>query len=153
VKVEAPFPRLTYDEAIRRYGSDKPDTRFGLELVDLSAELAGTDFAPYKAALESGGQVKAINVKGGSKYSRKNLDELTEVAKRFGASGVAWIKSSEAGAISSSLSKALGEEKVAELAASAAFGTGDCVLIISGKPATVAVRSARFGSKWASAKG
>ena len=63
VKVEAPFPRLTYDEAIRRYGSDKPDTRFGLELVDLSAELAGTDFAPYKAALESGGQVKAINVK------------------------------------------------------------------------------------------
>ena len=138
VKVETPFPRLTYDEAMRRYGSDKPDTRFGLELVDLSTELAGTEFAPYKAALESGGQVKAINVKGGSRYSRKTLDELTEVAKRFGASGVAWIKSSESSGISSSLSKALGEAKVTELAASAAFETGDCVLIISGKPATVA---------------
>jgi aspartyl-tRNA synthetase len=138
VKVEAPFPRLTYDEAIRRYGSDKPDTRFGLELVDLSAELAGTEFAPYKAALESGGQVKAINVTGGAKYSRKNLDELTEIAKRFGAGGVAWIKSSESGGISSSLSKALGEAKVTELAARAGFATGDCVLIVSGKHATVA---------------
>ena len=138
LKVETPFPRLTYDEAIRRFGSDKPDTRFGLELVDLSADLAGTEFTPYKSALESGGQIKAINVKGGAKYSRKNLDDLTEVAKRFGAGGVAWIKSSESGEISSSLSKALGDAKVTELAATAGFEAGDCVLVIGGKPGVVA---------------
>jgi aspartyl-tRNA synthetase len=138
VKVETPFRRLSYDEAIRRFGSDKPDTRFALELVDLSGALGGTEFAPYRAALEARGQVKAINVKGGSKYSRKTLDELTELAKRFGASGLAWIKSGDTGGLSSSLSKALGEDKVAELARIAGFEAGDCVLIVAGKAGTVA---------------
>src|ERR1044071_5856936 len=111
VKVELPFPRMTYAEAMNRYGTDKPDTRFQLELIDLSQSLAGTEFAPYKSALETGGQVKAITVKGGAKYSRKNLDEMTELAKRYGAGGMATIKIGEAGEVSSSLSKALGEEK------------------------------------------
>jgi aspartyl-tRNA synthetase len=138
VKVDLPFPRLTYSEAMSRYGTDKPDTRYGLELIDLSNQLAGTEFAPYRAALEGGGQVKAIAVKGGAKYSRKNLDELTEIAKRYGASGMAWIKIAEAGEISSSLSKALGDEKVSELASRAGCAAGDCALIVAGKPATVA---------------
>jgi aspartyl-tRNA synthetase len=138
VKVETPFRRLSYDEAIRRFGSDKPDTRFALELVDLSPALAGTEFAPYRDALEGRGQVKAINVKGGSKYSRKTLDELTELAKRFGASGLAWIKTAESRELSSSLTKGLGEDKIAELAAVAGFEAGDCMLIVAGKPATVA---------------
>ncbi|HEX5736293.1 MAG TPA: aspartate--tRNA ligase [Blastocatellia bacterium] len=138
VKVELPFPRLTYAEAMRRYGTDKPDTRYGLQLVDLSDSLRGTEFALYKNALETGGEVKAIAVKGGAKYSRKNLDELTEVARRFGAGGMAWIKRDEADAISSSLSKALGDEKVAELATAAGSEAGDAVLIVAGKPSVVA---------------
>ena len=138
VKVELPFPRLTYAEAMTRYGTDKPDTRYGLQLVDLSDHLRETEFALYKDALGAGGQVKAIAVKGGAKYSRKNLDELTEIAKRFGAGGMAWIKRDEADAISSSLSKALGDEKVTELATAAGSEAGDAVLIVSGKASVVA---------------
>ncbi len=138
VKVEIPFPRLSYTEAMRRYGTDKPDTRFAMELQDLTEALAGTDFTPYKAALEAGGQVKAITVKGGAKYSRKQLDELTELAKRYGAGGMATIKIGEAGEVSSSLSKALGDEKVAELASRAGCAAGDAMLIVAGKPAVVA---------------
>jgi aspartyl-tRNA synthetase len=138
IKVDAPFPRLPYAQAMRRYGSDKPDTRFEMELVDLSESLKGTEFSPYKAALEARGQIKAINVKGGAKYSRKQLDELTEIVKRFGAGGLAWIKTSTAGEISSSLAKALGEEKVLELSSATASVAGDCLLIVAGKPSVVA---------------
>ncbi|HKY06177.1 MAG TPA: aspartate--tRNA ligase, partial [Blastocatellia bacterium] len=138
VKVDMPFPRLTYAEAMRRYGSDKPDTRFDMELVDLSSALADTEFAPYKTALEARGQVKSITVKGGAKYSRKNFDEMTEIAKRYGAGGLAWIKLAEAGETTSSLSKALGDEKVAELAAAAGAAAGDAALIVAGKSSVVA---------------
>ncbi|MEN3333204.1 MAG: aspartyl-tRNA synthetase [Blastocatellia bacterium] len=138
VKIELPFPRLSYTEAMRRYGTDKPVTRFAMELQDLSEALAGTDFTPYKTVLEAGGQVKCITVKGGAKYSRKQLDELTEIAKRYGASGMATIKISDTGEVSSSLAKAMGEEKVAELASRAACAAGDCMLIVGGKPSVVA---------------
>ncbi|HJQ22384.1 MAG TPA: aspartate--tRNA ligase [Blastocatellia bacterium] len=138
VKAELPFPRMSYTEAMRRYGSDKPDTRFAMELQDLSAALAGTEFTPYKTALEAGGQVKAITVKGGAKYSRKQFDELAEIAKRFGAGGMATIKIAEGGEVSSSLAKALGEEKVAELASIAGCVAGDCMLIVGGKASVVA---------------
>jgi aspartyl-tRNA synthetase len=138
VKVELPFPRMTYAEAIKRYGTDKPDTRFGMELIDLSETLAGTEFAPYRAALESGGHVKAINVPGGAKYSRKNMDDLAETAKRFGAGGMAWVKTAESGEVSSSLAKALGEDRVTELARRADSEAGDAMLIVAGKPAAVA---------------
>jgi aspartyl-tRNA synthetase len=138
VKVELPFPRLTYAEAMRRYGTDKPDTRFEMELVDLSEILAGTDFTPYKAALDAGGHVKAINVGGGAKYSRKNLDELTEITRRYGAAGLSWIKTADSGEITSPLSKSLGEAKVAELALAAGSKAGDCVLVVAGKPSVVA---------------
>jgi len=138
VKVSPPFPRLTYAEAMRRYGSDKPDTRFEMELTDLSESLRGTEFSLYKSALDSGGQVKAINVEGGAKYSRKNLDEFTEIAKRFAAGGLASIKIADSGEISSSLSKSLGEAKVAEMASTAGAAKGDCVLVVAGKPLVVA---------------
>ena len=138
VKIELPFPRLTYAEAMRRYGSDKPDTRFAMELVDLSHKLAETDFTPYRSALEAGGQVKAINVSGGAKYSRKTLDELTEITRRYGAGGLAWIKTSETGELTSSLLKALGEEKVMELAQEAGSKAGDCALVVGGKPSVAA---------------
>ena len=138
VKIEIPFPRMSYVEAMRRYGSDKPDTRFAMELQDLGDALAGTEFTPYKAALEAGGEVKCINVKGGAKYSRKQLDELGEIAKRYGAGGMAAVKIGDAGEVTSSLAKALGDEKVAELAAKAGCVTGDCMLIVAGKSAVVA---------------
>jgi aspartyl-tRNA synthetase len=138
VKVDVPFPRITYAEAMRRYGSDKPDTRYAMELIDLSAHLAETAFTLYRNTLDAKGQVKAITVKGGAKYSRKNLDELTEIARRFGAGGMAWIKVSEAGEVTSSLAKSLGEAKVAELASAADCEAGDSALIIAGKPAVVA---------------
>ncbi|HKV42221.1 MAG TPA: aspartate--tRNA ligase, partial [Blastocatellia bacterium] len=136
--VTAPFPRLSYAEAMRRYGSDKPDTRFGMELIDLSDVLAGTDFAPYRSVLEAGGQVKCISITGGAKYSRKNLDELTEIAKRYAAAGLGWIKNSETGELSSPLAKSLGEAKVAELVKTAGAAPGDAVLIVAGKPSVVA---------------
>ena len=138
LKVELPFPRLTYAEAMRRYGNDKPDTRFGMELIDLSHNLAGTDFTPYRTALDAGGQVKAINAAGGAKYSRKNLDELTEITRRFGAGGMGWIKTADSGEITSPLSKSLGAEKVAELAQAAGSAAGDCLLLVGGKPSVVA---------------
>ena len=138
VKVELPFPRLSYAEAMRRYGTDKPDTRFEMELVDLSGMLAGTDFTPYRTALDAGGQVKAINVGGGAKYSRKHLDELTEITRRYGAAGLSWIKTAETGEITSPLSKSLGDEKVAELAMATGSKPADCVLIVAGKPSVVA---------------
>ena len=138
VKVELPFPRLTYDEAMRRYGSDKPDTRFGMELVNLIPALTTTEFTPYRTAIDDNGEIKAIVIKGGAKYSRKNLDELTEIAKRFGAGGLAWIKTSEAGNLTSSLSKSLGDEKIGELADLAGFQSGDAVLIVAGKTSVVA---------------
>jgi aspartyl-tRNA synthetase len=137
-KVELPFPRLTYAEAMRRYGTDKPDTRFAMELIDLSHMLTGTDFTPYRTALEAGGQVKAINAGGGAKYSRKNLDELTEITRRYGAAGLAWIKTADSGEVTSPLSKSLGEEKVAELAQAAGSKPGDCALIVGGKRPVVA---------------
>ena len=138
IKIDLPFPRLTYAEAMRRYGSDKPDTRFAMELIDLSQALAATEFTPYRAALDAGGQVKAINVTGGAKYSRKQLDELADTAKRFGAGGLAWIKTAESGEVTSSLAKALGAEKVSELTAAPGSKPGDCLLIVAGKPSVVA---------------
>jgi len=138
VKVDLPFPRLSYGEAMRRYGSDKPDTRFAMELIDLSQSLAETEFTHYRTALDAGGQVKAINVQGGAKYSRKQLDDLADTAKRFGAGGLAWIKTAESGEMTSSLAKALGGEKVSELALAAGSAAGDCVLIVGGMPQAVA---------------
>ena len=153
VKVEMPFPKLTYAESMRRYGVDKPDTRFGMELQDISGSLADTDFTPYRTALDAGGQVKAITVGGGARYSRKRLDELTEFVKRFGAGGLAWIKTSESGELSSPLAKALGDEKVKALAAELGSGAGDAILIAAGKPSVVAASLGNLRNEIAAAEG
>jgi aspartyl-tRNA synthetase len=86
------WPRMTYAEAMRRYGSDKPDLRFANELRDLSDDLRDTDFAPFADVLEKGGEVKCIVVPGKADYSRKQLDELQDFGKRYGAGAMAWIK-------------------------------------------------------------
>ncbi|SKA90441.1 aspartate--tRNA ligase [Sporosarcina newyorkensis] len=98
VDIETPFKRLPYDEAMSRYGSDKPDTRFGMELTDVSEIVKDSSFKVFAGAVESGGQVKLINVKGAAeKYSRKDIDALGEYAKVYGAKGLAWLKVTEDG--------------------------------------------------------
>jgi len=136
VELPTPFPRMSYAEAMRRYGSDKPDLRFGMELQDLAPALAGTTFAPFAAALAGGGEVKGIVVRGGAKWSRKTLDELQEHAKRYGAGALAWIKLGDE--VTSSLLKALGEETIKGMAGAAKAEPGDALLVVADKTKTVA---------------
>ncbi len=136
VNLPTEWPRLTYAEAMRRYGSDKPDLRFGMELIDLSAELKDTDFAPFAETLAKGGEIKCIVVKGKADYSRKQTDELQEYVKRYGAGALAWIKVGDE--TTSSLLKVLGDGKVTELASTANAEKGDAVLIVAGKKSVVA---------------
>ncbi|HEB69751.1 MAG TPA: aspartate--tRNA ligase [Desulfobulbus sp.] len=95
IELAPPFKRMTYDESMRRFGTDRPDTRFGLELIDLTEDLRGCGFKVFNSIIEKGGVVKAINAKGCANFSRKDLDNLTEYAGRFGARGMAWIKIKE----------------------------------------------------------
>lgn len=155
IELPAEWPRMTYAEAMRRYGSDKPDLRFGMELIDLSDDLRDTDFAPFAAilsgtraslpageseeqagGLRSQGEVKCIVVKGRADYSRKQTDELQEFVKRYGAGAMAWIKVGDE--VTSSLLKVLGEEKIDQLIATAGAERGDAVLIVAGKKSVVA---------------
>lgn len=136
VELPTEWPRMTYADAMRRYGSDKPDLRFGMELQDLSERLKDTDFAPFAETLKNGGEIKAIVVKGKADYSRKQTDELQEFVKRYGAGALAWIKVGDE--MTSSLLKVLGEAKIAELAEMAGAEKGDAVLIVAGKKSIVA---------------
>lgn len=93
IEVTVPFPRMSYDEAIARYGSDKPDTRFDMELIDIADIVKDVDFKVFQQALENGGQVKVLNAKGAAdKYSRKDMDHLASYVSQFGAKGLAWLK-------------------------------------------------------------
>ncbi len=136
VELPAEWPRMTYAEAMQRYGSDKPDLRFEMELVDLSDTLRDTDFAPFADTLKAGGQIKCIVARGKADYSRKQTDELQEFVKRYGAGALAWIKVGDE--TTSSLAKVLGEAKVAELASAAKAKKGDAVLIVAGRKSVVA---------------
>ncbi len=139
IGVELPkkFPRMTYAEALRRYGSDKPDLRFEMELQDLSEDFRQTDFAPFASVLENKGEIKCVVVKNKADYSRKTLDELQEFVKRYAANQLAWIKVGAA-ETTSSLLKVLGAETIEKLANTANAGTGDLVLIVAGKKSVVA---------------
>jgi len=96
-KLALPFPRMSWDEAMERYGTDKPDTRFGLELVNISDLVKEVGFKVFSGAVKSGGVVKSINVKGGAKFSRAEMDKLEAQAKQFGAKGLAWLAITEEG--------------------------------------------------------
>jgi aspartyl-tRNA synthetase len=137
VELQTPFPRFTFAEVMRRFGSDKPDLRVeGMELQDLSATLAETTFAPYASVLSAGGQIRGLVVSDGASMSRKTLDELQEFAKRYGAGALAWIKLGDE--LSSSLLKALGNDMVVDLAGVCGAQKGDAVLIVAGKSDVVA---------------
>ena len=127
IDLQPPFAQMTYDEAVRRYGTDRPDTRFGLELVDLTETLRGCGFKVFQTAIEQGGVVKAINAKGCGAFSRKDLDDLTEFAGRFGARGMAWIKIKE-NEWQSPITKFFSQEEIAGMAAVLDAQPGDLIL-------------------------
>ncbi|MCM3730865.1 aspartate--tRNA ligase [Fictibacillus nanhaiensis] len=138
IEVPKPFPRMTYKEAMDRYGSDKPDTRFGLELINVSDVVKQTGFKVFAAAVENGGEVKAINVKGkAANYSRKDIDGLTEFTARYGAKGLAWMKV-EADGLKGPISKFFNEEDAAALSKVLNAEEGDLLLFVADKPTVVA---------------
>ncbi|MEG0831029.1 MAG: aspartate--tRNA ligase, partial [Acidaminococcaceae bacterium] len=134
----APFQRLTWDEAMARYGSDKPDLRFDMELIDMSAAIAGSDFKVFNAIVEAGGQVKAINVKGYGNIARRELDGLVEFVGIYGAKGLAWIMVNEDGSIKSPIAKFFSAEQLQAIVQAGAAEAGDLLLFVADKPAIVA---------------
>jgi aspartyl-tRNA synthetase len=134
-----PFRRLTFAEAMERYGSDKPDLRYELELVNLGDLLAATPFQVFQAALAGGGQVKGLRIPGCAGYSRKQIDELTELARNNGARGLAWaVLPADGGDIRSSFAKNLGPGELDAIVARLQGQPGDLLLIVADAPNVVA---------------
>ena len=137
MEIQTPFPRLTWVEAMERYGSDKPDTRFGFELKKLNDVVAGCDFKVFTDALAAGGDVRGICIDGGSeKFSRKDIDKLTDMTKAYGAKGLVWIRVNE-GEYASSVNKFFTQEQLAEIAKVFDAKVGDLIFICSDKPKVV----------------
>ena len=136
-KLEGDFIRMPYAEAMERFGSDKPDIRFGYELTDLSALLASCKFKVFAGAIANGGSVRAINVKGGAKFTRKEIDSLVDFVKLYKAKGLAWLKWNEAGEISSSYAKFLTEAENEAIKAKMGAEKGDLILIVADKNSVV----------------
>ncbi|MFD1171444.1 aspartate--tRNA ligase [Oceanobacillus picturae] len=135
--ITLPLPRMPYDEAMARYGSDKPDTRFGMELTHVTEVLANSDFKVFKSAIESGGKVCLLNVKGqAANYSRKDIDKLTEFVKVYGAKGMAWLKA-EGEDLKGPISKFLSEDEVKGIKETADVEDGDLLLFGSDKTSVV----------------
>ncbi|WP_042354953.1 aspartate--tRNA ligase [Bacillus rubiinfantis] len=138
IEIPVPFPRMGYDEAMNRFGSDKPDTRFGLELVDVSEIVKDSNFKVFASAVANGGQVKAINVKAAAdKYSRKDIDALAEFTARYGAKGLAWLKVDAEG-LKGPIAKFFSEEDAVALKAILEAGEGDLLLFVADKKNVVA---------------
>jgi len=129
-ELNKPFPRLTYQEAMERFGSDKPDTRFGMEIKNISEVVKNSDFKVFKGAIENGGQVKGINVKGCAGYSRKDIDQLTDFVANYGAKGLAWLafKDEE---VKGSIVKFLSEKELGLIKNILEAGTGDLLLFVA----------------------
>lgn len=138
IEIQTPFLRISYEEAMNRYGSDKPDTRFGMELIDVSELVKDSGFKVFSGAVENGGQVKAINVKGASdKYSRKDIDALTEFVNVYGAKGLAWLKVEEV-ELKGPISKFFNEDEQRSLRQVVEASAGDLLLFVADKKNVVA---------------
>ncbi|MBO8177561.1 MAG: aspartate--tRNA ligase [Bacillus sp. (in: Bacteria)] len=136
--VSIPFKRMSYNEAMNRYGSDKPDTRFDMELVDVSEVVQHSSFKVFTSTVANGGQVKGLNVKGAAnQYSRKDIDALTEFVARYGAKGLAWLKVEEEG-LKGPIAKFFSEEEQQGLLQSFEAEVGDLLLFVADKKAVVA---------------
>lgn len=137
VEIKTPLPRITWDEAMERYGSDKPDTRFGFELKKLNDTVDGCEFKVFTDALAGGGDVRGICIDGGSeKFSRKDIDKLTEQSKSYGAKGLVWIRKTEDG-YNSSVNKFFDQKQLDRIASVFDAKPGDLILICSDKPKVV----------------
>ena len=136
IELEPPFKRMTYDEAMARFGTDRPDTRFGFELTDLTETLRGCGFKVFNSIIDKGGSVKAINAKGCAAFSRKDLDNLTEYAGRFGAKGMAWIKIKE-DQWQSPITKFFNDDEFAAMGKALEAEPGDLILFGADDTATV----------------
>ena len=133
IDIETPFPRMTWEEAMNRYGSDKPDTRFGFELQDITDIVRECDFKVFTDAIDVGGSVRAICITGGAPvYTRKKIDKLTNDVKSYGAKGMVWIKKTES-EITSSINKFFTPEQLGEIADAVGAQNDDLILIISDK--------------------
>ena len=137
VKLETPFLRMTWDEAMERFGSDKPDMRFGMELLDISEEVKGSTFKVFSSVLEAGGKVKAIKVDDYADIPRRELDGLVEYVQGYGAKGMAWIQYSTEG-IKSPFKKFYSDEVFEKIKEKCGAKTGDLLLIVADKPLVLA---------------
>lgn len=133
VEVPLPIPRMTWREAMDRYGSDKPDTRFGMELVDVTDVVRDFEFAVFKGAIENGGTVRGINAKGQGAMPRKKIDKLVSFAKDYGAKGLAYIAVQEDGSVKSSFAKFMSDEQQKNLIAAMSGEAGDLLLFAADK--------------------
>ena len=131
--IELPIQRMTWQEAMDRYGSDKPDTRFGMELVNVTETVKDFDFVVFKNAIEAGGTVRGINAKGQGAMPRKKIDKLVDFAKDYGAKGLAYIAIQEDGTIKSSFAKFMTEEQTANLVKAMDGENGDLLLFAADK--------------------
>ena len=130
IEIQLPFPRLGYQEAMERFGCDKPDLRFGLELKDLSESLRGSEFQVFKSALEAGGVIKALTIPGGANYSRKQQDELVELARHNGGKGVAFAKVAD-GVLEAGISKFLTPAEAEDIIRITEAASGDLIAIVA----------------------
>lgn len=138
-RLSIPFPRLTYAEAMERFGSDKPDLRYGLELVNLGDVVAASSFSLFRAALDNGGQVKGLRIPGAGNYSRKQIDEIVELAKQAGAKGLLWaIVPDEGGEVRSSFGKQVSPDEMTAIIRRMEGAPGDLLLIVADAPKIVA---------------
>jgi len=137
VEVKAPFRRITYKEAMDRFGSDKPDTRFGLELFNVTDIMQQSTFEAFKAVINQGGTVRAIKIPGIANYSRKEMDDIRNLAISFGAKGLAWITYMEDGTVKSPVLKFLNEDQIKEIQTRAEAQNGDIVFFVADYPQIV----------------
>jgi len=136
-EIKTPFPRMTYAEAMDRFGTDRPDTRFGLELVDLSETVKDCGFQVFRKVVEKGGMVKSINAKGCAVFSRKDLDVLTEYVGNFGAKGLAWVKVKDDSSWQSPIAKFFSDEERAAMAEKLSAAPGDLLFFVADRPQVV----------------
>lgn len=135
--MQTPWPRLTYQEAMDRFGKDNPDLRFGMELIDLTDLGASSGFKVFESAAAAGGHIRAINARGCGDYSRREIDELAEYVAPFGARGLAYLALSKDGERRSSFAKFVGDEVLSAIEARAELEPGDLLLCVADQPAVV----------------
>lgn len=138
VDIQIPFKRITWDDAMNLYGSDKPDLRFDMHFYDISDLLRDTGFKVFRNVLDNGGIVKAITVKGDAAIPRRELDGLVDYVGNYGAKGLAWIGLNKDGSLKCQITKFLGEDKIREIGKFCEAENGDLILIIADKPKVVA---------------